>query len=693
MLAEIAPAARSSFALPPPIPPSRVRPLAQPALYAPLAFTVGREVDRAFTTGQFAGNLLSSVRSGRQYAARRVVRATRARHGVRLVATSTDPAGRRLVVLLRAGRGAAIRVSVRVTGRGVAAVSDSFASVRGEAFHGFGGRHNALDQHGNAFYSWTEEENQDGGGFTTHDLAARGLQPPTLYPNGPTAAYYPQAQFISSRPNGLLLDRPELVRWRLDSDRPDAWQADVAARRLDYVVAPGRGPAAIRTLTAITGRQRVPPAWGLGPMLDRETQLAERAGLYEAQVRQDLRDIDRYHLPLRAYRLEGWRILSPATVRELIAALHRRGIRAMVYFRAFVADDIAATEPLSVYRYALAHRLVARTRAGAPFMFVDSFGGRAALIDFTNPRAVRWWQRRVRAALDLGADGFMQDFGEEVLPGMVFHDGEGAATMHNRFPVLFHRASRAVLDAYGHSHRRRSFFFFTRAGYSGRPGSAAYENANFPGDETTDWTHTSGLRSLVADMLNRAVGGAYGYSTDIGGYLDLLTPPPSKELFLRWAELAALTPIFRLHGSLIHGTNTPWRFDAQTVSAYDALSRLHLRAAPLILRLWHEARRSGMPVTRPLWLAYPHDHRAARQDQEWLLGPDVLVAPVVAQGARARSVYFPRGCWRAGTGGRRYAGGRAATVRAGLTTLPWFTRCGSRPLGPERPRSTIRGAR
>src|SRR5205085_11095261 len=110
--------------------------------------------------------------------------------------------------------------------------------------------------------------------------------------------------------------------------------------------------------------------------------------------------------------------------------------------------------------------------------------------------------------------------------------------------------TRAVLARYQRTHPRREFFFFTRAGYTGRPGSAAYESANFAGDETTDWTRSSGLQSVIPDMLNRAVGGAYGYTTDIGGYFDVYTPKPTtKELLLRWAELAVFTPFFRLHGS------------------------------------------------------------------------------------------------------------------------------------------------
>ena len=132
--------------------------------------------------------------------------------------------------------------------------------------------------------------------------------------------------------------------------------------------------------------------------------------------------------------------------------------------------------------------------------------------------------------------------------------------MHNAYPVLFHRATREAVDAWEREHPgRRDRHFYTRAGYTRRAGRAACESANFPGDETTDWSRSAGLASLATDMLNRGVGGAFGFTTDIGGYFDIGPyQPTTKELFLRWAEWAALSPLFRLHGSVGAGTHTPW---------------------------------------------------------------------------------------------------------------------------------------
>jgi alpha-D-xyloside xylohydrolase len=99
------------------------------------------------------------------------------------------------------------------------------------------------------------------------------------------------------------------------------------------------------------------------------------------------------------------------------------------------------------------------------------------------------------------------------------------------------------------------------------------------------------------------------------------------------------------------------------------------------MRLWQQAETTGIPPTRPLWLEFPGDPVAAAQQQEWMLGDDVLVAPVVTQGAVSRSVYFPAGCWRDPQTGVTQQGPTSATVAASLTQLPYFFRCGTSPFG------------
>jgi hypothetical protein len=124
----------------------------------------------------------------------------------------------------------------------------------------------------------------------------------------------------------------------------------------------------------------------------------------------------------------------------------------------------------------------------------------------------------------------------------------------------------------------------------------------------------------------------------------------------------------------------PWTLGPETERAWAALARLHDQAVPLLRELWSDFSATGVPPTAPLWLSYPGDREAARQDQEWMVGPDVLVAPVVEEGATSRDVYFPAGCWNAPDNGERHTGPAHARVTAPLARLPYFTRCGTEPF-------------
>ena len=668
-------------------------------VYSPLSFLVGSDTPAALTTGRFygrvageyTGDLESVSESGTEYAAENVLEATPQGEGAKLLVSTNDPGGMQLTVTIEpegTANGEAMRVTVTPSEPArVAAMSDSFVSPPGEAFHGFGGRHDSLDQHGREFFNWVDQENVT--------EAPERVADDFLYPDGAEAAYFPQSLFVSSAGYGFLLGTDALSRWSLDAAHPEAWQAQAATNVLEYVVTPGAPIHAASVLTAITGRQPPPPRWALGPLFDREVEEpVETAERYEAQLRSDLENITRYHIPVAAYRIEGFGLMSRAALEHEITALHARRIKALLYFRPFVGQERIGTEYPGEYETAVADGYVATEANGDPYVFTDNFGADGAVIDFTNPAAVAWWRERVDAALDLGAEGFMLDFGEQVLPGMHFHDGLTGAQMHNRYPGLVQEVTREIVEQYEAGHPGRQIIFFTRAGYTGQTSSVPYENFDFPGDETTDWDAASGLASLAPDMLNRSIGGAYGYGTDIGGYLDVygriegkeeeVVSPTSRELFLRWAEWAALSPVFRLHGA-IAVEHAPWIYAAAgTVALYRALSRLHMSARRLIGNLWREADQTGIPVVRPLYLEFPDTPETPAVQQEWLLGPHVLVAPVVAQAAEARSVYFPPGCWRDPETGVEEDGPGTVTVHADLEQLPFFFTCGSTPFRPPR---------
>src|SRR5271165_6836227 len=214
-----------------------------PTVYSPLSFLVGSAQPTTFSTvtyagrtsGQYTGDLMSVAESGIEYSAREVLAATPSGPGVTMTLSTNDPSGETLTVVVtpqETAAGGTIRVAATPSEpAGVAAMSDSFASTPEEAFHGFGGRHNSLDQHGQEFFNWVDQENVT----TTPETPADT----DLYPDGPEGAYFDQSSFVSNLGYGFFLNTDALSRWSLDAGHPEAWQTQAASPSLEYLVAPG----------------------------------------------------------------------------------------------------------------------------------------------------------------------------------------------------------------------------------------------------------------------------------------------------------------------------------------------------------------------------------------------------------------------------------------------------------------------
>lgn len=661
---------------------SQVMPQA-PALYAPFTFMVGTPMNIQFPATFWVGNMLASTSVGVEYRLTDVEEVTVDGNQVLLRVGTSDPSGRFARVTVSADENHSFKVSVRVDRllTEVPLIAASFDAGLDEAFRGFGGRRNKIDQRNEAFLNWAEEFSQTP--EQLEPLIGDNFGDAYQFPTGPQGAYYIQSLFVSSDGYGFMLDRDELSHWRMASDREDAWRVEVAGGELDFLVVPGDEKHAVSQLSGINGRHRLPPRWSLGPMLSETIQeFTDTPENYTVKVMESLDQIEQLGLPVTAFAFEGW-VGTKATgaFDDIIDRLRAQNIKPLTYYRAFVGQTEDELEEPEVYTEAVSRGYVAENVLGLPYIFGSPLmGGVAALIDFTNPEAFEWWKARIKKGLEEGSEGFMQDFGEQVQVDMVFHDGSSGIAMHNRNAALFHQATREAFDEFAAANPTREPWFFVRFGNSGRRGSAHYESASWPGDNTADWSRASGIGSGIPDMLNRSVGGAYGFVTEIGGYIDTLGSIDS-DLLIRWAHHASLMPVFRQHGGPVNGTPMPWRFDdPQVIAQYRKAMERHVAAQPLIYRLWQEALATGVPITRPLWLEYPNDPEAARQDQQFMLGSDVLVAPVVTPGTGGREVYFPETCWRHPETGETVQGPQTKFMLAATDELPYFFRCGTAPF-------------
>lgn len=652
---------------------------------APFGYVVGVEVSPQLRATPWVGNFITQALIGFSFHGTEVTQAKATATGVELEIATNDPIGRVIQASIQPSDQGSFEVKMKVSpSMGVAAVADNFVLKDDEAFFGFGGRHNAVNQRGQNLTNFIQAQNIGAGPLAPVANTASGQGESYMFPSGPDAAYYISTAFASTGGYGFLLDSTRPSRYDLGAANNKVWQVSVSGSEMSYLVLPGDVKQTVRGLSGLQGRHRLPHPDDLGPTLSRAVRVlsaqSDDATTYEAKIRDDLAKIDAFKLPVKGYVFEGWEILPRDTSKAIIKTLHDRNIRAYLYIRNYVGLDPANTERAETFTEALQEGYVVKDAAGGPYLFGTPFGGLGAAIDFTNPAAIQWWEKRIREMIvELKADGFMQDFGEHIALNMRFFDGSTGETMHNHYPTVFHQTTRKIIDDIEKSSGRR-VFFWTRAGYGSRNGSSAFESANFPGDETSDWSRASGLASLTTDMLSRGTTGSYGFNTDIGGYFDYHVGAADAELFTRWSFWAALSPVFRVHNSSSNGVRMPWFYGDQTLEHWRKAANLHLKASPLIMRLWDEAQTTGQPPVRGLWLEYPDDTRARQVDQQWMLGPDVIVAPVVEKGATQRAVYLPKGCWTHVDTGVQYNGPVDVKVPAPIDALPYFFRCGTQPF-------------
>ncbi|MDX1692911.1 MAG: glycoside hydrolase family 31 protein [Ketobacteraceae bacterium] len=564
----------------------------------------------------------------------------------------------------------AMRVQATVNDPQVQHVNFAFQASPDETFYGFGGRRN-MDQRGKDIYSWTEDS-----------MAQNSLFPKISAPR----AYGPQALFYSSRNYGFLVENTELSRFHMASDRDDAWKVNVSSNEAAFVVAAGTNAENIESITAINGRHKALPEWAKGFIFAHRSPIrllgGARPGEYFENAMEHLKQLETLDIDTAGYLVEAWGSsanISSDELSRLIAEIKRQGIKPMTYMREMVVDGFLGTEDPEIFDHAVTQGFVPEREDGRPYIYFMWLSP-TSVIDYTNPDTLVWWEQRLNAMLDLGSEGFMLDFGEQVHDGMIFHNGETGRSMHNKLSTLAAKETGRIVDQYESANPGRDIFYFTRSNFSGRPGSPAYEHAQFLGDNTQSWDALSGIKAVIPDILNRGLGGAYNVTTDIAGYWDMGKGVANKELFLRWTQLAAFVPVFRLHNSPMTELKTPWSFDDEALEVFKSVLELRKQALPYMNELWADAAESGMPLWRPMWLEFPEDPRFRNEAGQFMLGDRVLVAPVLDRRARKKSVALPRGCWEYRPTGQNYQGGGTVEVNAPLGVLPYFFKCDDRPF-------------
>ncbi|HEX3348592.1 MAG TPA: alpha-glucosidase [Acetobacteraceae bacterium] len=350
-----------------------------------------------------------------------------------------------------------------------------------------------------------------------------------------------------------------------------------------------------------------------------------------------------------------------------IAGLATRGIRYLGYVNPYLCDDgtlFGEAESLGHF---------ARDADGGTYR-VDFGEFDCGVIDFTSAAACAWFAERVigREMIGRGLGGWMADFGEYLPIDAQLASGASAKLMHNAWPTLWARVNAEAVAAAG---RSGDIVFFMRAGFTG---VQAHCPLLWAGDQSVDFSRHDGLQTVVPAALSSGLLGNPYHHSDIGGYTSLFGNVRTLELLQRWAEMAAFTPVMRTHEGNRPHDNLQFHDSPDAMAVLGRMARIHLHLAPYLRALVAEAATQGLPMQRPPLLGFPHDGRLGALHDHYLLGPDLLVAPVHAAGISEWRVVLPAGAeWVHIWSGVAHAGGTEPTVSASIGCPPAFFRAGT----------------
>ncbi len=306
------------------------------------------------------------------------------------------------------------------------------------------------------------------------------------------------------------------------------------------------------------------------------------------------------------------------------------------------------------------------------------------MIDFTNADATTFWQGRASLVVDMGVRAFKLDYGEDILTDIFgqradfqFSDGRSERELHNVFNTLYHVPYRAALDEGGGAD---GGFLLVRASSWGGQSVA---DIIWPGDLDNDFREAGtdevgGLPAAISGLISLAASGFPNFGSDTGGYRGGM---PDREVLLRWAEHTAFSPILQLGGAGDH--HNPWLYDAEAGDIYAALARSHMDLVPFFRVQALRATESGYPPVAHPSMLWPEDTAGHDDPYIYVLGGDILVAPVTAPGATTRALHLPPGRWAHFYTGESFTGPSDITVDAPIGTPAVFVRVGALlPLGP-----------
>ena len=511
------------------------------------------------------------------------------------------------------------------------------AATKDEAIWGCGEQFSYLNLRGRNYPLWSSEPGvgRDKSTELTQLMDEEGSAGGDYWMTG-----YPQPTFLSSRGYALHADSTAYADFDFSDDDVHTLSFWEVPRKLELYT--GASPAdLVSQLAARFGPQSPLPDWALegaviglkdGPNSFERLENIEAAGTKVTGLWcEDW--IGMRETSFGSRLMWDWRANEQRYpgLKDQIAALKDRSIHFLGYINPYLAIDG------ELAKEAMDGDHVIRNASTGEADVTDFGEFDCVTVDLTRAESCDWFAERIigKEMIELGLSGWMADFGEYLPTDVLLHDGSDPEVTHNKWPVLWAQVNDQAVRKAG---RQDQIVFFMRSGASGLPKHCPLLWA---GDQSVDFSRHDGIGTAITAALSAGLVGNGHSHSDIGGYTSLHGRVRSRELMMRWSEMAVFTPFMRTHEGNRPKDNLQIDSDAAILDHFAAMTRLHFALAPYSKAASAQVLSDGLPMQRAMFLHYGSERETHDIQDQYLYGRDLLVAPILAENSTDRDVFIP----------------------------------------------------
>lgn len=522
---------------------------------------------------------------------------------------------------------------------------EQLSLLPGTNVYGFGERFGAFVKNGQSI----DTINMDGG--TGSEQSYKSIP---FYMTGKAGVYY-----------GVFVNESQPTSFEVGSEVVDRVSFSTRGESLEYYVIAGDSPkSVISKYNKLTGGSVLPPEWTFGLWLStsfttdysEETVMSFIDGMFERDIPVSVFHFDCFWMKGFEWSNMEWDKEQFPDPVGLLQRLHDKGLKVCVWINPYISQKSPLFKIGKEKGYFIKHT------DGSVWQW-DLWQPGNAVVDFTNPEARAWYQGLLKNLLDMGVDCFKTDFGERIpMHDAVFFNGGNPEGEHNYYT---HRYNKAVFELLQQEKGEDEAVVFAR---SGTVGGQQYP-VHWGGDNLSQF-HS--MADSLRGGLSLMSSGYTFWSHDIGGFEENASP----SIYKRWTQFGLLSSHSRYHGNIEY--RVPWLFDEEAVDVTRKFTQLKLDMMPYIYSQAKESVEAGIPLMRPMYLEFPEDQNTATLDRQYMLGSDVLVAPVMTEEGDV-DYYLPAGKWEHILDGRVVEvteNGRWMTENYDFMSLPLWRKIG-----------------